>query len=116
MTHAHNWYNDSHADAFAYTPSDEAGIFEASFETETFDYTAYDEISDDASMAETADWDTAIPDEAILSPAQRPFYRVVMALIAVLIIAGLMLYGLAPFLNHLLNPLPPPPLPPPWMA
>jgi hypothetical protein len=125
MTHTHHGYNDPHTDAYADTPSDAASFIEASFEAVTSDYNEDNETSDNAAEwypTETdddptaANWDDDLPEDAPMLPAQRPFYRGVMALVALLVITGLLLYYIAPFLNHLLHPLPPPPLPPPWMA
>ncbi len=125
MTHTPNWYNDPHSDTYTDTPFDEAGFFEASSEADFSYDIEHNETSNSDSEwypteytdeGDSADWDDDLQETASIPPAQRPIYRGIMTLVAVLVIAGLVLYWLAPFLNHLLNPLPPPPLPPPWMA
>lgn len=134
MTNTPNRYDepifDSDADA-------DSGSFDDSSETDTIVYYLdYDELSSEPEFPQTETdylaWETHdfyhpeaeenpdfyLPEEdnPFVAPAKRPWYRTMMVIIGLLVIAGLVAYWLAPVLNHFLNPLPLPPLPPAWMA
>ena len=127
MTNTHDWYTEPHPNTYTDYPPDDTVFDELSLMPDTVSYTAdngYAEYNDNPEWA-NVEWSDAfdedesnlyLPEDTILAPAQRPIYRAIMTLVAMLVIAGLMVYWLAPVLTHLLNPPPLPPLPPPWLA
>lgn len=131
MTDTHNGYDDAHINPDTEDYSDDSLYAYSSFAPDAIDYTTDGEYDAEVWLEEeiTAEWEITefsdyqdddsslyLPEDPVAPPTQRSFYRTIIALIAILVIAGLVMYWLSPVLNHLLNPPPLPPLPPPWMA